>query len=192
MKQRESSRATSAGGPRKSRAAEEARKVLARFKASTLPVPVEAIAQQLGATLSFDQYEGDVSGFVARRPGTVVIGVNSSHPQTRQRFTIAHEIGHLRMHEGKPLIVDKLIRVDLRRSASLPNDRVEVEANRFAACLLMPEDHVRREFQKLTPKSAPIRVDAAIGELARAFAVSPQAMAYRLRELDLLAELGLY
>lgn len=192
MRERGSSVRTSATGPRKSPAAEEARKVLARFKASTLPVPVEAIAEQLGARLSFGQYEGDVSGFVARRPGTVVIGVNSSHPQTRQRFTIAHEIGHLRMHEGKPLIVDKLVRVDLRRSASLPNDRAEVEANRFAACLLMPEDHVRREFEKFTSKRAPMQVDSAIGKLASTFAVSHQAMAYRLRELDLLAELGLY
>lgn len=171
---------------------EEAARILARFKATMPPVPVEAIAQRLGARLSFEPFEGDVSGFVARRPGSIVIGVNSAHPQTRQRFTIAHEIGHFCLHEGRPLIVDKLVRVDLRRAASLPNDKVEVEANRFAACLLMPEDHVRREFEKLTPKRAPVQVDAMIKHLANTFAVSPQAMAIRLRELDLLSELALY
>lgn len=177
---------------RKAHPGEDAAQVLTRFKASSLPIQVEAIAQRLGARLAFGHYDGDVSGFVVRKPGAVVIGVNSSHPQPRQRFTIAHEIGHLRLHEGKPLIVDKLVRVDLRRAASLPNDRAEVEANRFAACLLMPEDLVRREFQKLTPKRAPVQVDAVVGNLASTFQVSSQAMAIRLRELGLLAELGLY
>jgi Zn-dependent peptidase ImmA (M78 family) len=167
--------------------------VLARLKEVGQPVSVDAVARSLGARLSFDPFEeSDISGFVARRPGMPpVIGVNSAHPMTRQRFTIAHEIGHLVMHVGQPLIVDKLVRVNLRRAA-LPSTSVEIEANRFAAALLMPEALLRREFERLASKRQPVHVDALIDSLAKSFAVSSQAMRIRLNELDLLSVMVLY
>ncbi len=192
MSDRQGVRVQRTSAPRKLDPATEAAKLLTRFKVASLPVPVEALAQDLGARLAVERLDTDLSGFVARQPGSVIIGVNSAHPPTRQRFTIAHEIGHLRLHAGRRLIVDKLMRVNMRHAASHPIEGIEREANRFAAHLLMPEQHVRRELEKLTPKRTPIRVDRVIGQLADTFAVSPQAMAYRLRELQLMSELGLY
>jgi Zn-dependent peptidase ImmA (M78 family) len=174
-----------------------AARVLARLKEIGQPVSVDAIVRSLGARLSFDPFaESDISGFVARRPGMPpVIGVNSAHPMTRQRFTIAHEIGHLVMHDGQPLIVDKLVRVNLRRAA-LPSTTVEIQANQFAAALLMPETLLRREFERLAAKRQPMRVDNLVDDLidslARSFAVSAQAMRIRLNELDLLSMMVLY
>jgi Zn-dependent peptidase ImmA (M78 family) len=170
-----------------------AARVLGRLKGVGQPVSVEAVARSLGAQLSFDPFEeSDISGFVARRPGMpTVIGVNSAHPMTRQRFTIAHEIGHLVMHEGQPLIVDKLVRVNLRRAA-LPSSSVEVEANRFAAALLMPEALVQREFGRLLRKRQRVHVEDLVDSLAKSFGVSSQAMRIRLNELDLLSMMVLY
>ena len=61
---------------------------------------VEAIAEKLGAEVIFDKLGDDVSGLLVREADRVVIGVNDAHPETRQRFTIAHELGHLVLHQG--------------------------------------------------------------------------------------------
>jgi Zn-dependent peptidase ImmA (M78 family) len=165
--------------------------LLAEAERSSLPIDVETIARTAGATLAFEPFDGDVSGFLVRNEGQTVIGVNSAHPQTRQRFTIAHESGHLKLHEGH-LIVDKLVRVNMRRAASLPTDKEEVSANKFAAQLLMPSEQLRREFKRALPKRGPVSADVLVAQLAKTFAVSPQAMTYRLKELNLLSEMSLF
>jgi len=164
----------------------------AQAEQSSLPIDVEQIARTAGATLAFEPFDGDVSGFLVRNEEQTVIGVNSAHPITRQRFTIAHEIGHLKLHDGHPLIVDKLVRVNMRRAASLPSDKEEVAANKFAAQLLMPTEQLRREFGKAIPKRGPTSADLLVAHLSKIFAVSPQAMTYRLRELSLLSEMSLF
>ena len=68
-----------------------------------------------------------------------VIGVNSRHPTVRQRFSIAHELGHLVLH--KPAFqIDQHAFVSFRNSkSSSASDPHEIEANQFAAVLLIPE-----------------------------------------------------
>ncbi|WP_301176672.1 ImmA/IrrE family metallo-endopeptidase [Actinomadura geliboluensis] len=44
----------------------------------------------------------DVSGMLVREPTRTVIGINQGHAATRQRFPVAHEIGHLQLHKGSP------------------------------------------------------------------------------------------
>src|SRR5262245_61528186 len=101
------------------------------------PVPVERLAEGLGAEIVYQSFEGDVSGMLYRDENRNLIGVNSAHGANRQRFTIAHEIGHLKLHAGKPVFVDSFGgRVNLRDGTS---DLQEVEANAFAASLLMPQ-----------------------------------------------------
>ena len=75
-----------------------------------------------------------------------VIGINSAHPKTRQRFSIAHEIGHLVLHDKKELFIDKVVRVNFRDAkSSMAIDHNEIEANQFAAELLMPRELVRQQ-----------------------------------------------
>ena len=47
-----------------------------------------------------------------------MIGVNKDQAQVRQRFTIAHELGHLKLHEHKQVHVDREFRVRFRSGAT--------------------------------------------------------------------------
>ena len=77
-------------------------------------MPVNLIARARGIDLVFEPQkspEDDVSGFYFREGDRRVIGVNSTHPTVRQRFTIAHELGHAVLHDWKACI-------SIRRSVS--------------------------------------------------------------------------
>ena len=149
-----------------------------------LPVPVEAIATGLGAKVTYSSYEGEVSGMLIRGDdGTAVIGVNSTHAPTRQRFSVAHEIAHLVMHTGKPMFIDRFMRVNWRDGTS---DSEEIEANAFAAELLMPRERVEQEVDRVLSKQQFVTPQRLTDQLARAFQVSPQAMGYRLENLGVL------
>jgi Zn-dependent peptidase ImmA (M78 family) len=80
-------------------------------------------------------------------------------------------------------------RVNFRDAKSgLAVDSEEIEANQFAAELLMPKDFVVTEIQKALKKHETHDGDTIIGELAKAFDVSTQAMEYRLKNLGFLVE----
>ena len=92
--------------------------------------------------MRFSPFDDELSGMVYIKEGTPIIGVNSLHHPNRQRFTIAHELGHLELH--RPMItssvhVDKNFPALMRdpRTAT-GTERIEIDANRFAAELLMP------------------------------------------------------
>jgi Zn-dependent peptidase ImmA (M78 family) len=167
----------------------EARRVLAEHGIKTVPVPVERIAARLGASISHRPFEDGVSGMLFRGDddGMKLIGVNSSHSSTRQRFTIAHEIGHLLLHKGRPMILDAPGRVNMRDStSSQATDAEEIEANSFAAELLMPSERTVEEFRKRMSAKGDKKVERVVAELAKRFDVSPQAMQFRLVNLNLV------
>ena len=142
------------------------------------PVPVEKIAQNLGIEVKYEAAEDDLSGALVREPkGRVVIGVNSAHHPNRQRFTIAHEIGHFILHKGMSLHVDQDFRINLRDGST--NDE-EIDANAFAAELLMPTDFIGRDMQKTGGVG-----QQALERLARRYQVSARAMEIRLTNLGL-------
>jgi Zn-dependent peptidase ImmA (M78 family) len=148
-----------------------------------LPVPVEEIAISLGAEIVYDAYDGDVSGMLYRADGNALIGVNSKHAPTRQRFTVAHEIGHLVLHKGRPMFIDRFVRVNWRNGAS---DREEVQANAFAAELLMPRKFVESEVERVLSKRQNATPQQLAADLAKTFHVSAEAMSYRLENLGIL------
>jgi Zn-dependent peptidase ImmA (M78 family) len=151
------------------------------------PVPVSKIAEAKGARIFVDALEGDLSGFLYRSKAEAVIGVNTSHAPARQNFTIAHELGHLLLHDQEQLHVDHEFRVRLRNDVSSKGtDEAEKEANFFAAALLMPkifleQDLVSREFVDLLD-------DTFLRELSRKYGVSTQALVNRLKNLGYLQE----
>jgi Zn-dependent peptidase ImmA (M78 family) len=162
----------------------QALELLQKTYAGGPPVPVEDIARARSAQLTYEAFEEDVSGLLYRDKDRVVIGVNSTHAPTRQRFTIAHELGHLMMHEGRQAVfVDRLVRMNLRDGSS---SEEEVDANAFAASLLMPKslilDAINWVFER-TPRIGP--GDLA-DQLAGTFRVSPEAMRYRLENLGIV------
>ncbi len=159
--------------------------LLAEHNVTSAPVPVERIAKALGAQLRFSPLDDELSGMVYVKDGTPIIGVNALHHPNRQRFTIAHECGHLVCHRRaitKEIHVDKSFTTMLMRdsNSATGEDEMEVEANLFAAELLMPAS-----FLALSLKEYPIDIDdeAAITALARKYKVSAAAMRFRLGNL---------
>ena len=99
--------------------------------------------------------------------------LNPNDGPNRRRFTCAHEIGHYVRRSEK---AEEYTTVDLRSGLSSEGtDQEEIYANKFAACLLMPDSEVRR-------LSAEGMVD---WEMAIRFGVSREAIQFRLRDLGL-------
>jgi Zn-dependent peptidase ImmA (M78 family) len=107
--------------------------------------------------------------------------VNALHAPTRKRFTLAHELGHVILHrdvlETSGVHVDKGI---LRRDnlASEGTDDREIEANNFAAELLMPEPLLKAA---LEGRNLDLEDDEAVQALAKRFNVSATALQYRIQ-----------
>lgn len=152
------------------------------------PVPVDRIAEELGVTLKFEPFDSDgledISGMLYKDAEIKIIGINHSHHPNRQRFSIAHEIGHLLLHK-KEMFVDKVVNFRDSRS-SLAIDVEEIAANAFAAELLMPREFIKNEILKLMGHNSKFTKDELIKKFARIFKVSPSAMEYRLNNLGLL------
>ena len=147
------------------------------------PVSVEAIARSLGATVRYAPFKGELAGMLIRDDDGrgVVIGVNSLHHSNRQRFTIAHECGHLRLHEGQRAYVDRSFRINRRDGvSSQATDTEEIEANRFAAELLMPYDMIMKDLATYAPD---IEDETELRMLADKYGVSLQALTLRIRSV---------
>lgn len=145
------------------------------------PVPIDAIVKARGiAVRQMDLKE--ISGLVVRDGNVTVIGVNKDHALTRRRFTIAHECAHALLHDGKEIHYDKDYRVDFRSGeSSLGVNVEEMEANFFAACILMP-----RRFLEADPLMSELDVEDAaptVKALAARYKVSPHAMSIRVGNL---------
>jgi Zn-dependent peptidase ImmA (M78 family) len=144
-------------------------------------VPVERLAKAAGALMEYRDFNNEISGLLVRQHERIVIAVAKEQPEQRQRFTIAHELGHLMLHEGIEVRVDKHFRVNLRSGASSKAEDVEeIEANAFAAELLMPRGFLLRDSKKLT---LDVEDEEQISALARRYEVSRQAMTFRLINL---------
>jgi len=167
------------------RAAEQsATRLLDESDCATLPIPVEQLARACGALVNYQPFDAeDISGLLFRKPGQApVIGVNSANSLVRQRFTIAHELGHLRLHKGE-LILDRLARVNFRDStSSAATDTQEIEANAFAATLLMPQPLIEEQLQ-VQARRRQQGDEQLVETLAKQFQVSRAAMEYRLINL---------
>jgi Zn-dependent peptidase ImmA (M78 family) len=155
------------------------RDLLHRNRVLGPPVPVQRIAERLGLQVRFAPLNGDVSGAILRSGSETVVGVNSFHHPNRQRFTIGHEIAHFLLHEGLSMHIDRQFRINLRdQESSKALDSEEIQANRFAAELLMPVDFLVKDLAAVADIN-----DETISRLARRYRVSSQAMQIRLANL---------
>lgn len=146
----------------------------------TLPVDVTSIAMKLGIkVIPYDLNE--ISGILVIENEKATIGFNRSESRVRNRYSIAHEIGHYILHKDKEhLFVDKNFKVMFRDNKS---NKYEREANEFAACLLMPKDQLIIEMKKL---DLDFTDETNIKILASIFDVSSMAMSFRISNLGLL------
>ncbi len=161
----------------------KAAQLLKDCNAFRAPVPLDLVFNHLGLVAQARALS-EASGVLVVEGGKGVIGYNVAHSHVRQRFTMAHEVGHYVLHaKGKErrLFIDKAVTVYRRDdSSSAGNDWQEIEANRFAAALLMPKDLVCGEIEK--SRFDPDDEDD-VAELAKRFNVSAAAMSIRLANL---------
>lgn len=108
------------------------------------PVPnLVALVEAAGLpVLAIDSMPDKQSG--ASHKGRVcdwLVAVNSRHPASRQRYTLAHELGHIALNHDAEVALDKARQTEF-----------EQQADAFAAAFLMPADDARRELRTVTFK----------------------------------------
>jgi len=133
--------------------------------------------------------DDDISGALLPVSETKwLILVNKNHPPTRQRFSVAHELGHLYLHQYRVAHADRTLKL---RDAQSSQGSVleEIEANHFAAELLMPRELLLAALEghviEYEPENS-IGVSSfnkLVKDLAKRFKVSEQALTIRLSSL---------
>jgi Zn-dependent peptidase ImmA (M78 family) len=150
-----------------------------------IPVPIEDIARTLDITdikvLEMEGFEGGLVTDQSKSYGVIL--VNAASSRQRRRFTVGHELGHFLCPTHLP--VDgagfRCTPADMRRFSAPETDRVaqmEVEANRFAASLLLPLPQFRKDLSQRRAAD----LDHLL-VLARRYDMSKEATARRYVEL---------
>lgn len=140
------------------------------------PVKLGQLARELGVAIRVSSLGTGVSGQISREGNQYIIRVNRNEARERQRFTIGHELAHYLLHrhviDGSPEGITDSV---LYRSGA--PERIEYEANRLAAEIVMPMHLIEQELRE---KFGGVVTDATIESLASKFEVSKAAMEIRL------------
>lgn len=176
------------------KAKKTAAEILRRYDLTDPPVDPRKIAEAEGIKVYYAKFsenlKGKVSGYfhptMKTDLGMGAIIINHDISTERKIFTIAHELGHVLMHNTRAN--DKITEVQDMRSIQYRMNNYtnsdkpdnEKEADTFAANLLMPAKWVAKFYfmlkevgKKPTPQ-----------ELASYFSVSTESMKYRLMGMD--------
>ncbi|MBI2485045.1 ImmA/IrrE family metallo-endopeptidase [Candidatus Uhrbacteria bacterium] len=154
---------------------EKIRVILEKLAITQPPIDIEKVAAYFGINLvPYDNFPDNVSGMIVRDQNgdneNIYIGFNSKQAKVRQRFTVAHELGHfLSGHDDLKIVEDTFDKDTVK----------EREANSLAAELLMPKDFLVADM-KLGKYDIP--------SLASRYGVSEQAMSICLLKSGLLSK----
>lgn len=162
----------------------EARDLLARYYVSRAPVPVEDIAGWMHAQIARAANTTDTTvGFLWRAGDSTILGVDSRRSARRQRWVVAHLLGHWLIGADRELTIDHGLPL-AESSPAAASLEEEAAANAFAAELLMPgtlvDAAVRRQLA-----GAPSR-EVLLRRLAAEFDVSTEVVTWRLLNLGVL------
>ncbi|MCK4947760.1 MAG: ImmA/IrrE family metallo-endopeptidase [Candidatus Aureabacteria bacterium] len=137
------------------------------------PLDVEDLAKKLGIRVEFVELSDDLSGklFYDEESGQWRIQVNTYHHPNRQRYTIAHELGHFCKHKHLSHIFED--KIFFRGGES---KRSEWQANEFASEILMPEYKFKKQVRSGVKE---------IKDLARFFKVSTLTVRLRAKSLGM-------
>jgi Zn-dependent peptidase ImmA (M78 family) len=165
-------------GVRRKRPAAAAEAILALAKVQQPPVGPRDVARRLGIPVFDWPFSDEISAMFVCFEGKTAIGVNETHPVVRQRFSIAHEIGHYVYADRDAIVLDFFGRERGFSFESSESFESETKANQFAADLLMPASWVKKDVGGAQPD---LRL------LAKTYGVSEQAMWFRLVNLHIVA-----
>ena len=157
--------------PRIGTARNVARKLLTDIGINKPPVLIKIVIDYLKKTMDLSirpwSFGEDTDGIQLTEGNKNTIGYNQSQHPHRQRFTIAHEIGHL-------LLGHTSGDSDFDLDSTKPE---EIEANQFAAELLMPLSMLKSDLKKGLKD---------ISVLAKIYNVSEKALWWRLLDCKLI------
>lgn len=143
--------------------------ILNKLNIDKPPIPLEKISDFFGISIiNYPKFPDSVSGTIIKEEDLLAIGVNENHAISRQRFTIAHELGHYVLGHDEHKILDDTFD---------KNSDKEKEANIFAAELLMPYEMLKQDLNAQAWD---------IPRLSKRYGVSEQAMSIRLLETNLI------
>ena len=129
----------------------------------------EGLKVKVGALSNIDAW------LVRTGPNKGIIRLNNSIVENgRTRFSIAHELGHWKLH---PKISQGFL-CTTNDLTDYVNNKEEIEANNFAANLLMPKKWIRQETWKCDPSFD------IISKLAKEFSMTLTASSRRYVELS--------
>jgi len=127
----------------------------------------EQIAHDQNLEVHAQSLEDDISSMIVALGDDLCVVLNSDHPQTRQTFSLAHELCHVLVHHGwHPPIYSRY---------SLRHLTAERQANSFAAQLLMPAPLMEDLVDE----------DLTAYQIAERLGLSVEAVTYRLLALNL-------
>ena len=148
------------------------------------PIDIEKLAEKLNIQIQHKRLEDDVSGFLLIKQPNAIVMLNEMHHKNRQRFTLAHEIGHYILHKNlDSLFIEKGLTYFRSKNYPIENYEIEKEANCFAAELLMPKKIISK---LILEKSLDISHESDFSSLAKKLEVSERALAIRLMGLNYL------
>jgi Zn-dependent peptidase ImmA (M78 family) len=141
---------------------------------SIIPLDVEGVAREFDIRIGYVSMEEDMSGTLEKdeRSNTWSISINKNHHPNRQRYSIAHELGHFCLHKHLSHFFEDNIFFRGGESSS----KEEWQANEFASAILMPEQSLREKVRSGT---------RSIEDLAKEFEVSTLALRIRAKSLGM-------
>jgi len=160
-----------------------ARKILRRYSISSGATPIEKIIKDYDIEILFLPLSESVSGAMKRKnkKGKPVIVVNSEETsEERKRFTMAHEFGHYIMHSLLPQRIDRHKIYFRDTNSSTGEDIKEIQANQFAAEILMPINSLKKDYYENSSLIIGDNPSKLIKKLAKKYKVSEHAMSIRI------------
>jgi len=157
--------------------AREARRALGLRPDAPLPCLLTVVEDHAKLPVVItDRLPDDVAGACFREHGGAVLWVNGGHGRTRQRFTLAHELGHAWCGHDGALELDTFATLSGRTT----NPR-EIEANAFAAEFLVPKAGIEQLVE-----GEPTLEDVVV--IAARHGVSAIVVVLRIDELGLASQ----
>jgi len=139
----------------------------------TFPLDLLGVADKFDIRIERIALEDDLSGILykEKESNSWVMQINEDHHPNRQRYTIAHELGHFCLHRHlKQRFEDKIF------FRGVEANKPEWQANDFASAILMPEDRFREMVRSGASK---------VEVLAKEFKVSTLALRIRAKNLGI-------
>lgn len=141
-----------------------------------LPVDLDEIAKHCGLSIKQGEFvDKGLEGALDRQEKTIFLSKNDDF--ARKNFTLAHELGHFKLHEDVKTDIFTMHQLETLMSRQEDQDPKEREADLFAASLLMPKKFVESLWEA---------TNKDVDSISKIFGVPVEVARFRLRTLGLL------